>query len=144
VLKDQSPLRTRLGHVIVRQLEGRPRTKSDNSNPIEQQAPITTRQSPLDRNPPHLQIRRRIKRKHSLSILIRQNSAQRPLSQLAEPLILGALVQHIRAEIPVGLGLVDGVPLVLLLEVGAAHVVPVAGRDEVEFRRPVWAQSAFV
>jgi hypothetical protein len=92
----------------------------------------------------HLQIRRRIKRKHSLSILIRQNRAKRPLRQLLEPRILGALIEHIRAEIPVGPSLVDRVPLVLLVEVGTAKVVTVAARDEIEVRRPVWAQSAFV
>jgi len=92
----------------------------------------------------HLPIRRRIKQKHRLRILVRQHRAQRSLGQLAEPFVIGALAEHIRAEIPVGPSLVDGVPLLLPLEVGAAKVVTMAAGDEVEIRGPVWAQSALV
>ena len=115
-----------------------------NMPPYTTTATITNHPSTEDHHPPHLQIRRRIKRKHSLSILIRQTRAQHPLRQLLPPLILGALIKYIRAEVPVGLSLVDGVPLVLSLEVGAAEVMTVAAGDEIELRRPVRAESALV
>jgi hypothetical protein len=116
----------------VRVLENKPRPTTDSTATI-QQAPIQVHSDPsTEQNETrfsHLQIRRRTKRKHSLSILIRQNGAQRPLSQLAETLVLGALVQHIRAEIPVGPSLVDGIPLVLLVEISTPKVLHFAGRS---------------
>lgn len=91
-----------------------------------------------------LQIRRRIKQKHSLSILVRQNSTKRLFCQLSETLILDTLVKHIRAEIPIRPSLVDGIPLVFLREIRAAEIVAVAGWYEIEVRRAVWAESTFV
>ena len=135
-----------LGFAKLVPLQKQDTAEIPSNNKLQYNATISIINHPSTGNhhPLHLQIRRRIKSKHRLRILIRQTRAQHPLRQLLPTLVLGALIKHIRAEVPVGSSLVDGIPLVFLLEVRAAEVVAVAAGDEIELRRPVRAEGAFV
>jgi hypothetical protein len=93
---------------------------------------------------PPTQVRRRIEYHHSISILIRNNHARRPLQHILPPRQLVINSPHIRAGPPVGPRLVHRIPLVLLGEIRVAKIVSLARRDEIEAQRTVWAESAFV
>ena len=92
----------------------------------------------------HLQINRRIEGHHTPIIHPGEKRARRPLRHIPPTIVLGALVQHIRLEAPVGPELHDGVPLVLVLEVVVAEVMAVARWDEVVAPRLVPDASTLV
>jgi hypothetical protein len=78
------------------------------------------------------QARRRVRHNNGSRILIRKNLTQSLLRHIFQPLMRGTHIKHIRTKPPIGLLLVDRVPLALRSEVRIAKIVSLARRDEIE------------